>query len=75
MFPKRAVASVTGLGGLAGSVGGMILMTSAGYVVQKTGSYTPLFVLCGTAHLLALAIFQALAPRMERVSLRPEKGV
>jgi ACS family hexuronate transporter-like MFS transporter len=69
MFPKKAVASVTGLGGLAGSVGGMILMASAGHVVQRTGSYTPLFVVCGTAYLLALAIFQTLAPRMEPVSL------
>jgi ACS family hexuronate transporter-like MFS transporter len=69
MFPKRAVGSVTGLGGLAGSVGGMILMTSAGHIVQKTGSYMPLFIICGSAYLLALAIFQALAPRMEPVRL------
>jgi ACS family hexuronate transporter-like MFS transporter len=69
MFPKKAVGSVTGLGGLAGSVGGMILMTSAGHIVQKTGSYVPLFIICGSAYLLALAIFQALAPRMDPVRL------
>ena len=69
MFPKKAVGSVTGLGGLAGSVGGMILMTSAGHIVQRTGSYTALFIICGSVYLLALAVFQALAPKMEPVRL------
>lgn len=69
MFPKRAVGSVTGLGGLAGSVGGMILMASAGHIVQRTGSYTALFIICGSVYLLALAVFQALAPKMEPVRL------
>lgn len=69
MFPKRAVGSVTGLAGLAGSIGGMILMSSAGHIVQKTGSYNVLFIICGSAYLVALAIFQVLAPRMEPVRL------
>ncbi len=69
MFPKKAVGSVTGLGGLAGSVGGMILMASAGHVVQRTGSYAALFIICGSVYLLALAIFQVLAPKMEPVKL------
>jgi ACS family hexuronate transporter-like MFS transporter len=69
MFPKKAVGSVTGLGGLAGSVGGMILMASAGHIVQRTGSYAALFIICGSVYLLALAIFQVLAPKMEPVKL------
>jgi ACS family hexuronate transporter-like MFS transporter len=69
MFPKKAVGSVTGLGGLSGSVGGMILMTSAGHLVQSTGSYLALFIICGFAYLVALAIFQALAPKMEQVQI------
>ncbi len=45
MFPKRAVGSVVGLGGLAGSVGGMIFMTRRAISWRSTGSYMALFIL------------------------------
>ncbi len=64
MFPKRAVGSVTGLGGMAGSVGGMIFATSAGYILQFTGSYLTLFIIAGSAYLLALGVMQLLVPGM-----------
>lgn len=69
MFPKRAVGSVVGLGGMAGSVGGMIFSASAGYVLELTGSYLTLFMISGSAYLVALAVFQLLAPRLAQVSL------
>lgn len=67
MFPKNAVGSVVGLGGMAGAVGGMILATAAGYILEFTGSYLSLFVISGSAYLIALAVFHFLVPTIETV--------
>jgi ACS family hexuronate transporter-like MFS transporter len=69
MFPKRAVGSVTGLGGMAGSVGGMLFAPFIGYILEWTGSYFVLFLISGSAYLVALAIFHLLAPKLEHVKL------
>jgi len=69
MFHKRAVGSVTGLGGMAGAVGGMIFSASAGHILEITGSYMTLFLIAGSAYLVALAIIQILVPRLKPVSL------
>ena len=69
-FPKRAVGSVVGLGSLTGSVGGMIFMTSAGYLVQKTGSYFLLFMICGSAYLTAAAVMWLITANAKPVELR-----
>ncbi len=69
MFPKRVVGSVVGLGAFAGSVGGMIFLTSAGYIVQATGSYMILFIICGSAYLLALGIMTLLTANVKPVDL------
>jgi len=65
MFPKRAVASVVGIGGMAGAVGGMLIAKIVGYVLQWTGSYMIPFVIAGSAYLVALAMIQLLSPRLE----------
>jgi ACS family hexuronate transporter-like MFS transporter len=67
MFPKWAVGSVTGLGGMAGAVGGMLFSTLAGHILEWTGSYLILFIISGSAYLLALGIIQILAPKLEPV--------
>jgi ACS family hexuronate transporter-like MFS transporter len=72
MFPKRAVGSVVGLGGMAGSVGGMAFSMSAGYILEVTGSYMTLFIVSGGAYLLALGIMQLLVPRLEPAPLTVE---
>jgi ACS family hexuronate transporter-like MFS transporter len=69
MFPKHAVGSVVGYGGMAGAVGGMILSASAGYILEFTGSYLSLFILAGTIYLISLVVFQLLVPKMEPVTL------
>ncbi|MBV9125125.1 MAG: MFS transporter [Planctomycetes bacterium] len=65
MFPKRAVASVVGLGSMMGSLWAMGFAELAGVILQRTENYTILFVLCGTAYIIALALFHAFAPHME----------
>ncbi len=67
MFPASAVGSVVGLGGMAGSVGGVVMATAAGQVLQWTGSYVPLFLYAGSAYLFAFALLVILAPGLRRV--------
>ena len=69
MFPRRAVGSVVGIGGMAGSVGGVVVSTAVGYILQWTGSYVPVFVLAGSAYLAALLVIHTLAPRLEPAQL------
>jgi MFS transporter, ACS family, aldohexuronate transporter len=54
LFPKRVVASVVGLGGMAGAVGGMFMQLIAGGLLQSFGTYVPLFIIAGVMHPLAL---------------------
>jgi MFS transporter, ACS family, hexuronate transporter len=63
IFPKNAVASVTGIGGMAGSVGGMAFSASAGYILQTTGSYVTLFAMAALTYLVAFGIIQSLQPK------------
>ena len=65
LFPKQAVASVVGLGGMFGSIAAMAFSQSAGMILQATGSYWVLFIIAGSAYLLALAIMQLLIPTMK----------
>ena len=65
MFPRRAVGSVVGIGGMAGSVGGMLIATTVGLILQYTGSYFPIFIMAGSAYLVALVVIQLLVPNLE----------
>ena len=69
MFPKRAVASMVGLGGMAGALGAMGILKLTGAILTKTGSYTTLFLIAGSAYLIALAVLHALAPRLAPAKL------
>jgi len=66
MFPRRAVASVVGIGTFGAALLMAFLSTLVGYVLQWTGgNYAPLFVACGLGYLLALLIIHAFAPKLE----------
>jgi ACS family hexuronate transporter-like MFS transporter len=69
MFPRQAVGSVVGIGGMAGAIGGMLISKTVGYILQSTGSYVPIFIIAGSAYLVALAIIQLLVPKLEPVRL------
>lgn len=76
MFPKKAVASVTGIGGMAGAVGGILIARSAGLLLKhytELGkvevAYGILFVICGLAYLAAWFIMHLLVPRYKMVQL------
>jgi ACS family hexuronate transporter-like MFS transporter len=69
MFPRDAVGSVVGLGGMAGAVGGMLLATSAGFLLEWTGSYMTLFIISGSVYLIALFIINLLVPDLEPAAI------
>ena len=76
MFPKKAVASVTGIGGMAGAVGGILIARAAGLLLahySKLGKvevgYSILFVVCGSAYLTAWILMHLLVPKFKKISL------
>ena len=69
MFPKSAVASVVGIGSMAGSIGGILFAYFAGHSLQLTHSYAILFAIASSAYLVALFALMLLAPKLKRVEL------
>ncbi|MDE1916544.1 MAG: MFS transporter [Sphingomonadales bacterium] len=64
MFPRAAVGSVVGIGGMAGALGGMGMAKFTGYILDSTHSYALLFAICASAYLLALLAVHLLSPRL-----------
>lgn len=69
VFPKAAVGSASGVGGMFGALGGVLLQFATGVIVQVTHSYVPLFMLACSAYLIALAIVHAISPRMDAAKM------
>jgi MFS transporter, ACS family, hexuronate transporter len=67
MFPRSAVGSVTGIGGMAGAAGGALLINYAGNILQLTHSYAVLFAIAASAYLVALLVLVTLAPGLRKV--------
>jgi MFS transporter, ACS family, hexuronate transporter len=67
VLPRSAVASVIGIGGMAGAVGGMLFTEFVGQMLQATGSYRILFILAGSVYFVALMVIHVLSPRLQRV--------
>src|SRR5580658_2320615 len=64
LFPSRAVASVVGIGGMAGAIGGMLIAEIVGHVLQWTGSYMVPFFIAASAYLIALLFIHLLSPQL-----------
>jgi ACS family hexuronate transporter-like MFS transporter len=76
MFPKKAVASVTGIGGMAGAVGGILIARAAGVLLAHFTAqgntevgYGILFVVCGSAYIIAWILMHLLVPRFQKIVL------
>ncbi|MGQ0647223.1 MAG: MFS transporter [Gemmatimonadaceae bacterium] len=68
MYPRRAVASVIGLGGFAGSMAATGIQRATGRLLDATGGdYTLIFLVCGGTYLVALGLIHVLVPHMEPV--------
>lgn len=76
LFPKEAVGSVVGIGGMAGAVGGILFPMFVGQLLDRfkgmdniTGGYNVLFTLCGCTYLVAYLIIHLLTRKSPRLSL------
>ena len=69
LYPRRAVATVTGMGGAAGAIGGILMSQATGWTLELTGSYVPIVLYAGCAYGAALLAIHLLVPRMEPVTL------
>jgi ACS family hexuronate transporter-like MFS transporter len=74
MFPKKTVASVTGIGGMAGSVGGILVSFAAGELLQHYKNigkievgYSIMFVICGLAYVTAWVVMHLLVPKFKKI--------
>ena len=65
LYPRRAVATIAGMGGAAGAIGGILIAQATGWTLELTGSYLPIVIYAGLAYLIALGAIQLLVPKME----------
>ncbi len=73
MFPKKAIASVTGIGGLAGGIGGVLVQLFAGFITDlyaatPTVAYGIMFGVCAFAYLIAWVIMKTLVPQYKIIT-------
>ena len=71
MFPKKAISSVVGIGGMAGSIGGVLFPIFVGYIIEtyrqlgdSTAGYNIIFFVCGLMYMLAWAVMHFISPKM-----------
>jgi ACS family hexuronate transporter-like MFS transporter len=70
MFPRCAVGSATGIGTMAGAVGGFLFAKYIGHILQLTHSdYSILFIIAASVYLVSLLINVLLAPGLKKVEL------
>ena len=74
LFPRQAVASVVGIGGTAGAIGGMLIAKFVGHVLGISGSYAPIFAVAGGAYLLALLSLHVISPRLAPARFDPQES-
>ena len=72
LFPRRAVASVVGIGGFGGAVGGSLMASATGLTLQLTHSYVPMFIISGMAYLIALGLIHFMSPKLEPAKIEME---
>ena len=72
MFAKKDIGTIVGLGGMAGSIGGILFPWFCGRLLDRyhaignvTAGYTILFAICAFAYLIAFAVNHLLAPSFE----------
>ena len=75
MFPKKAIGSIIGIGGMAGGIGGVLVSKLGGYLFDyyeslghiQTG-YTIMFILCAVAYLIAWSVMKMLVPKYSPIT-------
>lgn len=77
VFPKKATASVVGIGGMIGAVAGILADMALGSVLDQAGNsgYFWAFLIAGSCYLIILALVHLLMPNMTSLdeNLKPIK--
>jgi ACS family hexuronate transporter-like MFS transporter len=75
MFPKKAIGSVIGIGGMMGGLGGVLVTKLAGALFTNYKAlghiemgYSIMFTICATAYLIAWSIMKALVPKYKPIT-------
>lgn len=82
MFPKRAIATITGIGGMAGGIGSFFIQKGAGMLFTysdqhalhflgfegKPAGYAIAFIFCAVAYLIAWAVMKTLVPKYKPIT-------
>jgi ACS family hexuronate transporter-like MFS transporter len=71
MFPKKAIASVIGIGTMAGGIGGVIVQKLAGFLTDKfptQTAYLVMFIVCALSYLIAWTLMKVLVPRHQPIT-------
>lgn len=68
LFPKSVVASIIGIGGMFGAIGGILLAAVAG-IIRVNFGYFPLFIIAGSSYLIGILIINGLSPKWERAKI------
>jgi ACS family hexuronate transporter-like MFS transporter len=68
LFPPRDVATVWGISGAAGSVAAALSQPLIGLVIDRTGSYEPVFIMVSSLHIVSAVFVTLLIPRIDRVA-------
>jgi ACS family hexuronate transporter-like MFS transporter len=74
MFPRRAIASVSGLGGCAGAIGGMLMQSCSGLIIAATGTYVIPFIIVSLTYLLTILFMHLLAPTLAPIGTNDPRG-
>ena len=71
IFPRKTTASITGIGGFAGAVGGALIAQLVGGLLQNLGmeGYVIPFLIASTGYFVALAIIHILIPKIKPLNL------
>jgi ACS family hexuronate transporter-like MFS transporter len=64
-MPKETISSVVGLGGFVSYMAGGFVNGITGEILQRTGSYIPVFAYISSMYLISLLAIQLLVPRIE----------
>lgn len=82
MFPKKAIATVTGIGGMAGGIGSFLINKGSGVLFEhadktkmvfmgftgKDAGYFIIFSICAVAYLIGWSVMKSLVPKMKIIS-------
>ena len=70
IFPKRAIASVVGIGGTCSSIVSVGFSLLVGNILQNTGVYDKILLLCGFAYVATWVIFQLIVPQIKSIEIQ-----